>query len=74
MLKHDVGNRIRYLRKKLGISQEKLALKSDLDRTYLAGIESGKRNATLDSVEKIIQSLDISVKDFFNFEQIVDYE
>ena len=74
MLKHDVGNRIRYLRKKLGISQEKLALKSDLDRTYLAGIESGKRNATLDSVEKIIQSLDISVKDFFNFEQSVDYE
>lgn len=74
MLKHDVGNRIRYLRKKLGISQEKLALKSDLDRTYLAGIESGKRNATLDSVEKIIQSLDISVKDFFNFEQTVDYE
>ena len=74
MLKHDVGNRIRYLRKKLGISQEKLALKSDLDRTYLAGIESGKRNATLDSVEKIIQSLDISVKDFFNFEQTVDYK
>ena len=74
MLKHDVGNRIRYLRKRLGISQEKLALKSDLDRTYLAGIESGKRNATLDSIEKIIQSLDISVKDFFNFEQTVDYE
>ena len=72
MLKHDVRNRIRYLRNKLGISQEKLALKSDLDRTYLAGIESGKRNATLDSVEKIIRSLDISVKDFFDFEQTVD--
>ena len=68
MLKHDVGNRIRYLRKKLGISQEKLALRSELDRTYLAGIESGKRNATLDSVEKIIRSLDISIKDFFDFE------
>lgn len=74
MLKHDVGNRIRYLRNKLGLSQEKLALKSDLDRTYLAGIESGKRNATLDSVEKIIQSLDISIKDFFDFELDVDYE
>ena len=74
MLKHDIGNRIRYLRKKLGISQEKLALKSDLDRTYLAGIESGKRNATLDSVEKIIRSLDISVKEFFDFEQGVDYK
>ncbi len=74
MLKHDVGNRIRYLRNKLGLSQEKLALKSDLDRTYLAGIESGKRNATLDSVEKIIQSLDISIKDFFDFELDVDYK
>lgn len=74
MLRHDVGNRIRYLRNKLGLSQEKLALKSDLDRTYLAGIESGKRNATLDSVEKIIQSLDISIKDFFDFELDVDYK
>ena len=74
MLKHDVGNRIRYLRNKLGLSQEKLALKSDLDRTYLAGIESGKRNATLDSVEKIIQSLDISIKEFFDFELDVDYK
>ncbi len=74
MLKYDVGNRIKYLRNKMGISQEKLALKADLDRTYLAGIESGKRNATLDSVEKIIKSLDISVKDFFNFDLDVAYE
>lgn len=68
MLKHDVGNRIRLLRNNMGISQEKLALKSGLDRTYIAGIESGKRNATLDSIEKIIRALEISVKDFFDFE------
>ena len=82
MLKHDVGNRIRYLRNKLGLSQEKLALKSDLDRTYLAGIESGKRNATLDSVEKskndkikeneVLRCSDL--KDFFDFELDVDYK
>ncbi|MBR4961836.1 MAG: helix-turn-helix transcriptional regulator [Clostridia bacterium] len=70
MLKHDVGSRIKSLRNKIGLSQEKLALKAELDRTYLAGIESGKRNATLDSIEKIIEALDISVKDFFNFDKI----
>lgn len=68
MLKHDVGRRIKSLRNKIGLSQEKLALRADLDRTYLAGIESGKRNATLDSIEKIIEALDISVNDFFDFD------
>ena len=68
MLKHDVGNRIKSLRNRIGLSQEKLALKADLDRTYLAGIESGKRNATLDSIEKIINALNVSVKDFFDFD------
>lgn len=68
MLKSDVGRRIKYLRNKSGLSQEKLALKADLDRTYLAGIESGKRNATLDSVEKIIVALGVSVKEFFDFD------
>lgn len=67
MLVNDVGNRIKHLRQKLGLSQEKLALKANIDRTYLAGIESGKRNATLTSVEKIIEALEISVKDFFDF-------
>lgn len=74
MLTCDVGNRIRFLRQKLGLSQEKLAQKADLDRTYVAGIESGKRNATLISIEKIINALDVPVKDFFDFEMDVDYK
>ena len=74
MLKHDVGSRIKFLRNRIGISQEKLALKADIDRTYLAGIESGKRNATLDSIEKIIQALEIPAKDFFDFDFSVDYK
>ena len=57
MITEDVGNRIRYLRKQRGISQEKLALIAGIDRTYLAGIESGKRNATIISLEKIINAL-----------------
>lgn len=68
MIKDDVGNRIKYLRKQLGLSQEKFALKAEIDRTYLAGIESGKRNATIQSIEKIVNALEISMKDFWDFE------
>ena len=67
MITEQVGNRIRALRKQRGLSQEKLALKAGIDRTYLAGIETGKRNATL-------LSLDISMRDFFDFEKGVDYK
>lgn len=67
MITEDVGNRIRYLRNQMGLSQEKLALKAGIDRTYLAGIESGKRNATITSIEKIAVSLEVSMKEFFDF-------
>ena len=74
MITDDVGNRIRYLRNKMGLSQEKLALKAGIDRTYLAGIESGKRNATIISLEKIIIALEIDIKVFFDFSKEVDYK
>ena len=70
----QVGCRIKCLRSQLGLSQEKLALKADLDRTYLAGVESGKRNVTISSLEKIVIALDCSMKDFFDFEKDVDYK
>ena len=44
MITEKVGQRIKDLRSNLGLSQEKLALKADLDRTYIAGVENGKRN------------------------------
>ena len=65
----QVGCRIKCLRSQLGLSQEKLALKADLDRTYLAGVESGKRNVTISSLEKIVIALGCSMKDFFDFEK-----
>lgn len=74
MITEDVGNRIKSLRKKKGLSQEKLALKAGIDRTYLAGIEAGKRNATIISLEKIVIALEISMKEFFDFDENVDYE
>ncbi len=74
MITEQVGNRIRALRKQRGLSQEKLALKAGIDWTYLAGIETGKRNATLLSLEKVAIALDISMRDFFDFEKEVDYK
>lgn len=68
MICEDVGNRIKYLRKQRGLSQEKLALKAEIDRTYLAGVEAGRRNATLMSVEKIVKALEVPMKDFWDFD------
>lgn len=68
MICDNVGNRVKYLRKQIGLSQEKFALKADIDRTYLAGIESGKRNVTIASLEKIVNALEVSMKEFWNFE------
>ena len=65
MITDKVGNRIKELPKIEGISQEKLAFKAELDRTYAAGVESGKRNLSIKSLEKILNALDISFEEFF---------
>lgn len=65
MLQQQVGRRIKFLRNRQNISQEKLALMADIDRTYLAGTESGKRNISLKSLEKIINALGVSAEEFF---------
>ena len=65
MITKEVGMRIKELRTRKGFSQEKLALEAELDRTYLAGIEHGRRNPTLKSLEKILRTLEISFEDFF---------
>ncbi len=65
MITKEVGMRIKELRTQKGFSQEKLALEAEIDRTYLAGIENGRRNPTLKSLEKILRTLEISFEDFF---------
>ena len=65
MITEQVGSRIRELRNEQGISQEKLALRAELDRTYLAGVELGKRNPSIKSLEKIVQALGVSFEVFF---------
>ena len=69
MIKTKVGNRIKELRKELGLSQEKLANNCELDRTYIASVENGKRNISIVNLEKIVEALGVSLEKFFAFEE-----
>ena len=63
-----VGKRVRELRNMRGISQEELADLASLDRTYITSVECGKRNISIVNIEKITNALNITLKEFFNFE------
>ncbi len=65
-IRKKVGKRLRELRLAKGLSQEKFSFECDLDRTYIAGIEQGRRNVSIVNIEKIAKSFNISVSDFFN--------
>lgn len=65
MLAKELGDRIKELRKRTGLSQEKFALKIDMDRTYFATVESGKRNVSLRNIEKIAKGLNVSLSQLF---------
>lgn len=59
------GARIRELRKEGGLSQEKLAELAELHRTYVSGVERGERNASLTSIERIANALNVSLSKLF---------
>lgn len=65
-LLNSVSNTIINYRKEKGLTQEKLAEKANLDRTYISGIEREKRNLTISSLETIIIALEVSYDDFFD--------
>ena len=65
MIKEKVGLKIKQIRLQNNLSQEKLALLSNLDRTYIASVESGKRNISIVNLEKIIIALDTTLENFF---------
>lgn len=69
-----LGQRLKALRKKQGLSQEKLANMINLDRTYVAGIEVGKRNPTIKSLGKIASGLNCSLFDLFNTEEFKNHD
>lgn len=66
MIVKELGNRIKELRKKTGLSQEKFALRIEMDRTYFASVEAGKRNITICNIKKIADGLEVTLSELFN--------
>ena len=65
-IKVKVGQRIKELRNEIGISQEALANRAEIDRTYVTDVENGRRNISIENLEKLVNALEIPFKDFFN--------
>jgi transcriptional regulator with XRE-family HTH domain len=63
------GMRVRDLRKRAGLSQEALADKAQIHRTYIGGIERGERNVSLKNIYRIANALDVPVASLFTDEQ-----
>lgn len=65
MIKKYFGERIKELRKSKGISQEKFALSIEMDRTYYASVEKGRRNISINNIEKIAKGFGITLEELF---------
>jgi len=65
-IKIKFGLKVKEARKIKGWSQEKLALKANIDRTYLPSIEKGERNVSITIIEKISVALGMKITDFFD--------
>lgn len=65
MITINFGNRIKELRLKTGLSQEKFAYSIEMDRTYYASVEAGKRNISICNIKKIADGLNISLEELF---------
>lgn len=65
MITIEFGQRVKELRNKLGLSQEKFALMIDMDRTYFASVEAGRRNISLCNIKKIADGLNVSLSELF---------
>lgn len=59
-----LGNNIRDLRKSQNMSQEELAFKAEIDRSYVGGIERGERNVSFLTLVKLAKCLNCKITDF----------
>jgi len=68
-----VGAALKALRQQAKLSQEELAHRATLDRTYISGIERGRRNPSVASLQLIVAALDLSLdKLFIKARQLAD--
>lgn len=64
-IKSSVGKRIKEIREEVNLSQKDLAYSCDLDRSYIASVERGQRNISIVNLEKIANSLGVSLSELF---------
>ncbi len=66
-MKAKIGLRIKELRTEKNLTQEAVAWKAEVDRTFMNHVENGKRNVSIDTLFKIVcNGLELSFRDFFN--------
>lgn len=65
-IKEKFGNKVKALREEKGFSIEQLANVSNVDRNYISDIEKGKRNASIEIIEKVINGLETDLGTFFS--------
>ncbi|MBN2892517.1 MAG: helix-turn-helix transcriptional regulator [Bacteroidales bacterium] len=68
-VKSKIGLRIKNLRELASMSQKDLAYAADLDRSYIASVENGQRNISIMNIEKIATALNVTLKEFFNYDE-----
>ena len=61
------GTRLRELRDRAGLTQEKLAFRSGMDRSYIGQVERGEVNVSIDNIAKIAKGLRVRPADLFDF-------
>lgn len=59
------GNKVREERTKLGLSQEELASRASVHRTYIGMIERAEKNITLENIQKVCRALNLKIRNFF---------
>jgi len=60
------GKKLREIRLSKGISQEDLAEKAELHRTYISSVERGERNISLVNIQRLAKALGIKIRDLFD--------
>jgi transcriptional regulator with XRE-family HTH domain len=67
-----VGNRLRRLRKNLGLSMRELAARADVAASFVSRIEAGKASPTIMTLQKLLEALGVEVVEFFQQEDAPD--
>lgn len=60
-----LGERVRQLRKKHGLSQEALSFRAKIHRTYIGAVERGEQNVSIVNIERIAKALNVSLAELF---------